>query len=729
MNIDDRSHLIIPIESIKKQEYEKSGFGEVFNRQNIPEHSQKLKRNFSAITSRLQQSKDFEYIDTLTVSIVTPKEWDAKKEKGHLNDLGFTILDYSRKYPNIVTVSIPKNKWPEVEKKISLYAEKGGVGKTNLQAINGFIPRLASDSLNITTDESDKLIDVNITFFSILTKKEVINISEHLITELKKNNRSVKVIQLSDDDVIVSCSASINELKGIVKDYISVKSIVNDDIVFIEKASIRTNSHKTVLVSRPLTNQIIAVIDDGISPREDLAPLVTERLSPQVANAVTVPAIHGTYVASRCVFGDLDLDSLGSEVEPCCWLDDIPVFGIDSSGNKLSPRESDLINAIDAFVSKNYKTVKIYNLSLGFGAPLIYQKFSETAKRLDLLSKKYDVLFVIASGNNNSLLGLFPEDHFKNPYASISSPSESLTCLSVGSIAKKESAISMSKYNEISPFSKIGPGLFGSIKPDLVAHGGNLVNGYKPDADISTCGFSVANGLIENDIGTSFSAPIVSNIAAQLFDYYPMYGSNMIRALLIHGAEERIFPQKLNIESHLGCGYGEPDLQKCLQSDNFSCVFLTEGELDTSNYDLVPFYIPKILADGKQSLRIKITITFNPEVNKNNDEEYSCSRISSNLQRLKDNCLTKKNPEEINLSAPYSTVIRYSCSMKRNIEPGEWAVKLRLYSRNVDQAIYKQKYALVIEIRDELSKIDLREQVINETGEMYIKKLKERKMA
>ena len=65
--------------------------------------------------------------------------------------------------------------------------------------------------------------------------------------------------------------------------------------------------------------------------------------------------------------------------------------------------------------------------------------------------------------------------------------------------------------------------------------------------------------------------------------------------------------------------------------------------------------------------------------------------------------------------------------MKRGIEPGEWAVKLRLFSRNVDQENYKQKYALVIEIYDEKRKIDLREEVITETGDTYIKQIHERK--
>lgn len=729
MDRNDRSHFIIPKESISKLPIEKTGGGQTYKRGDLAGHSISLKRNFEAISKSIIDQTDYKTIDSVIIAVKTPEDWNVKKEKSRLNDLGFQILEYSKINNNIATVNIDKKKWIDLESKITKYAETKGEGKTNLQAIEGFIKRPIEEYVKIDDISDESKINAMITFYNILTHREIKLLSDQVLHQLTKLGNEAKIIEYSDKDFCIACKANNSSLTLIAQSFSTVKSIVKDEPVFIEKASMGSARWNTVLSGTPLTSQTIAIVDDGIFPRNDLSKLIKVRCANQLIDAISPITTHGTFVASRAVFGDLDPKLLGISLTPTCFIADIPVFGIDKDGSHLSPKETDLIKALDDFVPKHYRNIKIYNLSLGFGCPTVKNSFSETAKRIDYLSEKYDVLFIVSAGNINTLLGSFPDQHFCSNNAKILSPSESLLCLCVGSIAKKSKSTSMSQSDEISAFSRIGPGLFGSVKPELVAHGGNISQNYTPDADIATLGFSTSNGIVESDVGTSFSAPIIANYAAQIFDFYPMFGTNMVKALLIHSAIAKTFPGVVKIPNHYGSGYGEPSIDICLQSANNSCVYLSEGVLTTTDYNFINFYVPEILQNGKQNFTVKITIVFSPQVNRNNDLEYSCGRVSSQMFKLQKGSYKAISATKPNLSDPYNTVVQYSNNFKTKIEPGEWAVRLRLFARNVDQATYKQKYAIVISLSDDLNHKDLRDEVIKETKNKYIKQVQERKNA
>jgi subtilase family protein len=92
----------------------------------------------------------------------------------------------------------------------------------------------------------------------------------------------------------------------------------------------------------------------------------------------------------------------------------------------------------------------------------------------------------------------------------------------------------LSRRSELSAFSRRGPGPFGGIKPDLVAHGGNCFGDGKTSDRIGAHGLAASGTAWECDFGTSFSAPLVSAMGAQLFDHYGSPHANLVRALLLH---------------------------------------------------------------------------------------------------------------------------------------------------------------------------------------------------
>lgn len=721
----ERFHLIIPSMNIKKEIITKTGGGKSYKRDDIVAHSKSLKQNFSFINEELRKHKESGLTESVIIAIKTPKGWDVSNEKGHLERIGFRFLEYSRSDPSIATLITTKKKWTEIGNRIDTYASTKGRGKTYFQGLDSFMPRLLSDKLTFDT-AIDGMLNISISLFSVLDIYDRKKIADSIINDCNVNNYYAKLIELSDN-YLINVSAPVKYIKLLAEEYLSIKAITKNEIISIERSTATFPVDSLQVLSTPMTDQVIGVIDDGVAIRSDINKLIFDRVSPNLPNSVAPITRHGTYVASRCLFGDISSPMLKEPLQPACRIADIPVFGVDKYGTELKPSESDLIKAIDSYVTNNYKSIRIYNISLGFGRPIVDKQFSLTAKLLDKLSKKYDVLFVVSAGNIDSCLANYPNEHFASPFATIKSPSESLLCLCVGSIAKNESP--MSKINEISPFSRVGPGLNGSIKPDLVAHGGNLGASFLNDPNVCTLGFAPREGMCDRLSGTSFSAPVISYYATLIKDYYPLFSMNMVKALMVHTADIRVFPNYSALNPVLGCGYGEPDLDLAFRCKENSCIYLYEGILDTNNYQYVKFDIPKMDSNQNYDLRVKVTIVYDPEINEDNDLEYCSARISSNILKLSDGEYIKQIPDERNLSEMYNPIIRYERTFKRKIMPGEWAVKLRLFTRNITEEHYLQKFAIVIEISDETYNRDLRKYVIEENEEKYILKKKIEKTA
>lgn len=712
---NDRFHLIIPSSNIKKEVITKGSGGKSYDRDDLVTHSRALKQNFKDINNELAKHKESSLSESVIIAIKTPDGWAASNEKFHLESLGLKLINYNKNDPTIATVYTTKKKWLEIGNRIDKYAETKGIGKTYFQGIDNFLQRPITDKILFSIDNDDNF-NSTINLFSIISLDDRKRISEEIVKDCDINGYTAKLVILSDD-VLVTISAPIKYIRSIAEEYTTIKTITKNEVINIEKSTATFPVPSLQVLSNPTTTQIIGVVDDGISIRSDLNHLVVDRIPPKLINAVAPITHHGTYVSSRCLFGDINEDMLGKPLQPACYIADIPVFGIDKFGTEVSPSESDLIEAIDSYVNKNYTKVRIYNLSLGFGDPINANQFSLAAKLLDKLSKKFDVLFIVSSGNINFASIDFPDGHFQNPLSKITSPSESLLCLCVGSIAKKDSP--MSHFNEISPFSRVGPGLNGSIKPDLVCHGGNFGDSFKTDVNVCTVGLSHLSGQCDKLSGTSFSAPVISYYASQILDYYPSFSMNMVKALLIHFADKRPFPLQSSIDPILGCGYGEPNLEYAFTTNSNACVYLYEGSLDDDNYEYVYFDIPKMDSDENYDLSVRVTIVYDPEVNEDNDTEYCSVRISSNILKLNDERYVKQTPDEKNLSETYNPIIRYEKHFKRSITPGEWAVKLRMFTRNIVEDKYQQKYAIIIEITDETYNRDLRKYVLEENEGKY----------
>ena len=447
---------------------------------------------------------------------------------------------------------------------------------------------------------------------------------------------------------------------------------------------------------------------------------------------------HGTFVASRIIYGDSIKDQISSGVlEPDVRVLSVCFSKFDDIGKKLPATTDQLIAVIRDVVEKWHSQIKVYNLSFSLTpqkrnvSPAIKDDLVHSlASEIDYLSKKYDVLFVICTGNipyspsQPVPASPYPE-YFSEDESRIMSPGEAMLALTVGSIALEEAGGSMAKKEEASPFTRRGPGFSGYHKPDLVAHGGNCGSGWSNHNFLEVAGFSDTGENISYARGTSFSTPIVTRLAAKLFEMMPTASACLVKAMLIH------FCKKSSGEAINGdlyqklYGHGFPDANLIVSSSKNMQSFLYQGEMDYRDMIEIPFYVPTILVDRKirKKVKVSVTITFYPETSSVLKKGYCKSHIRTKIRKLDKNGAYKDisfSESSVLDDDRYSTVIKMEKYFSSGISSGEWKILIAHESRwTLRNPLTKFAAVITIEDPNNDPDIDIYAAIRNEIPNKY----------
>lgn len=720
-------HFEIPNGNISKVVINKTGFGESVQRINYSEHGSHLRDVKDIFKKHEFSKKDLQVISDIFLQISTLENLSIKGQSSKFENLGFKLVSLIPDNQSLGNFKIDAEKFQEFELKLEDYiATADNKYKTYFSPIENIKPipneTKISSQIDLTSTEKYNVI---INFFSGMKSEELFKLEKLLKIDFREKELNYSFSQISNKIVSVKSELNGEEIKRVLNEFNSLKDIQLNQQYFVTNSVKGNEIENEININRPSSSSAICIFDSGITTTGTIIPhLVRNRINSYLpSGSVTPQYSHGTFVASRCIFGDnIEYQISQNNLNPYCYVIDVPVFGLDVLGNILGLNDFDLGDAITEVVESLYKDVKVYNLSLGSPLSVTDNYRSHLANTLDILSNEYDVLFVVSSGNIGSNLGTFPEEHFSHPNARIGSPAESLLALTVGSIAKFEYDGCLSKGNHISPFSKIGPGTDGGLKPELVTHGGNLLGPYNvtPFSRIATCGLFEDGISLSYDNGTSFSSPIISRYAQMLFDYYPFANTNLIKALLIHFAERRDIYDDFEFDYKF-TGFGEPNISNALYANN-SATLLYQGNLDLENYNYIKFNIPREFSNSEidSKLKLKITIVYNPEVDINNATEYSKSRLSVKLVKN-----TEEGLKEIGLSdsnnyfKQWSPILQFEKTFTRNYIGGEWYLAVRLYARGLIDYDYTQNYSIVIEIIDVNGLINVYDEISNDQSLNY----------
>jgi hypothetical protein len=703
------SHFVVPSELIHSDAIRVRGRNRPFTRPNYSAHGDFLRERAAALREYAAKASDTDATGSLFVQLKTPPDFPVEKERGRLKAAGFEIVALSPMDPSSGTAHIEKRKLQSLERKLETYATTPTHrGRSYLSIIEDVQPVPAAEKLSPElATATDEPVDCLLLFYSTLTDIEQARVLQAVRSFLTRVEAQVGSSRRFSNGVL-AVEARLRPSQALLagEAFTTLRQIKPDHVYYVPDSWRLSPIPPDIEVAAPTGRTAVAVFDTGIdSSCRELAGCIQGVLPFLPSGAVAPSNEHGTFVGSRIAYGDRLMECLRQRrLSPRTPLIDVPVFGLDAHGQLVPVHEGHLAAAVDLVVPKLPDSARVLNLSVGTNTSIVDGQISVVAALLDHHAKQHDVVVVTTAGNirDSSLLASFPNAHLGDR-TRIDSPGDSLHAITVGSIAYQAGPLSLSRPRELSAFSRRGPGPFGGIKPDVVAHGGNC------HADGTTTDQSGVHGLLNLgrgwavDFGTSFAAPLVSSMAAALIDHYERPSANLVKALLLHFTKPALAPSIAIPQEHL-VGRGEPDLDAAMWATPHSATFICTGELAPSRFTYVPFHVPACLAAGTKSrLRVRATVVIDPSVAGDNPMEYCQARLTLALRKPADVGYSRVAGVELGPEpGKWSPVEYLEKSFSRSYSHGRWELQVRLWTRNLPDT-YVQPFAAVIQVLDETS--------------------------
>ncbi|QWE98158.1 S8 family peptidase [Cupriavidus sp. EM10] len=282
---------------------------------------------------------------------------------------------------------------------------------------------------------------------------------------------------------------------------------------------------------------------------------------------------HGTNIAGLLVAAQsLNSGYVQRFEEDGCWLIDIAIHPTDEyAGDYYENGSAKFLDALESIVAqcKAEHGVRVFNFSLNNRTDVLPNQFSDEGMRLDAIARRHDVFFVISAGNAKEADARPQWD--SRPFSAalqlsevrtdtLWGPADSLVNVSVG--ATNGAGVQGCIVDAPARYSRRGPGVRGSIKPD-VCH----IGGADRDGDPNTGLMSVSKeGMLAAVKGTSMAAPLAAKTLAALdLEMGGHAPREVVQAVYLHNtyfAPPLTGMQAKRTARHLvGFGYPRPSAQ------------------------------------------------------------------------------------------------------------------------------------------------------------------------
>lgn len=401
----------------------------------------------------------------------------------------------------------------------------------------------------------------------------------------------------------------------------------------------------------------ILVMDSGIRRHPLLEDSIADSIVLVKRGGRTVDDIddsgHGTQVAGIALYGDLS-SYAGKSFDPRLWLYSAKIMYNSGGYAKFDPDqllEHQFKDAVERTITK-HKNCRVINLSLGNLDNKMYKKQNQfrLASLIDELSFKHkDIMFTVAAGNNFDGLdgSKYPKQMLEESRrVKIIDPASSAYALTVGasfpSPQRRKTTTASSSWP--SPLTRVGPGLNGMIKPELIANGG----GHTSDLLTINPRWVNEGRPFTLDSGTSFSSPMVAHYLGMLQSKFPSESRNMLKALVLSSAtvpQEK--PPSLDEIARSGksndmqkilnvYGYGVPDLDNALASDDNRVLLKHDGKISPDDAHFFPVMVPDEFYTERGRRSIEIVLVFDPPTRRNRADYLG---VSMNCRLYKNSSL------------------------------------------------------------------------------------------
>lgn len=474
---------------------------------------------------------------------------------------------------------------------------------------------------------------------------------------------------------------------------------------------------------------LIGIIDSGVNDHPLLEDILIGAIGVPESLGTADVFGHGTRVGGIAVFGDLraqlETDTLTRGARLCSAKVINDSGGFDDRTLVPSQMRQAITTLHERF------GCRIFVIALGDRTkPYDGGKVGSWAATLDSLARELDVVVIVSSGNRQPRKGDVLEeavtgypDYLLEPENRFFEPAGAMNVVSVGSIAHGEGfddrftrearVRPITKEREPSPFSRVGPGIGGATKPDLVDVGGTIifdptVGRLRGGEDLPSAGILSLHHLFLDRLftaasGTSYAAPRVAFSAAQILSKFPEASANLIRALLIGSAE--IPAQTIDCMSLLDgealravSGHGVIDLERAAFSDDARVVLYAEDELPIDYFGIYQLPIPEPFQTEPGKRSIRITLAYDPPV-RHTRTDYVGVGMSFRLVRgCNSDMIFDHYRRRTTQDGPFPDLAaRYNCILSpgpQDRERGTVQCATATFKRNVEA--YGNNYYLVV---------------------------------
>lgn len=744
MEENKKKHFLIPEQDVIRETHNltaRSVERDVYH----VEHGEKLIGNLQNVEQlhRARRGPLTEEILVFKVAMAPKVHLHNKSTRDFLENSGVKI--HAVKNDSTAYVSSSTDKWNQLRSRLEGYKNRNSY--KDFQTVDNFYSVEHSEKeaeslrkilINQDGKELEKL-DIQIMLLPNLNQTQKAKVIDYIINQIEEESGSVEeeIFYLSDGTPVIRAI-----VPSAVIPILSVEETVYK-IMQTEFFSQGMEKSGEIGIEDCNINQeididdlpIVTILDTGVKFVGEMRNFLADQwMAPGVRDNSN--KCHGTMVAARAMFGSELADQMKTRIlSPKVKIIDAQI----SDGTPMSPKQ--FIDRIEAAVIRFEDISKIFNLSFNADRPIEGEDISFIGAELDAISIKYNVQFVISSGNHdlyfihNNLSDILDDSDSR-----ISSPADSVLGLVVGSVMTEQVENSISGQGDISPFSRIGPGFAGTIKPDFVAPGGSCygeINLGQPRTipyDSKCATVLTPDGKLGLDVGTSFSSPIVSGEIAQILKNFSEMDNSLLisKALLIHTTEslwdlEALSEDEIEEISKYQ-GNGQTNLERAIYSTNSSVSFIRTGTLDRVNKEKIKFYIPEVIANqrGRNTARVTVTVVTQPDVDRTKGTEYCKSYVRASLKKVDGTGRLLSGNPNIKIGREKYQSYQHFSKLFSRFEPGDWQIWLQPFARWDTPNDAPIPYALVVTLEDTSGQLDLYGSIQNETGARYLSEIESR---
>jgi hypothetical protein len=516
------------------------------------------------------------------------------------------------------------------------------------------------------------------------------------------------------------------------------------------------------IVPPPREATRVCILDSGVNSNHPLLRSAFGEAASYVGGQGEEDEVgHGTAVAGIALYGDIEECLAANQ-----WLPELILCSGKVMTRGHSPDEAvfddktierSIEKAVEYFAGE--LGCRIFNLSLGNeNVPYDGRHVRGIAYTLDRLAREYDILFVVSAGNFRGTDNVPRADwraeypgYLLEPETAIIDPAPALNVLTVGALAshtanvdeqrhgdREINALSPAAEDQPAPFTRHGPSIKGAIKPDLMAHGGNLATplrrqGQQWRKDSRRLGVLVPNHefmgatLLKDISGTSFSAPYVTHLAGRLLNAYPHASANLLRALLVNHADVPpacwvALPEPMQEHIRTLVGYGKVNTDTLFRSTDDKVILMAEEAIENDSHQFFELPLPtEFLRSQRATRRITVTLAYCPPV-RTTRIEYMATKISYRLVKGESldevqrhfNQDLKLSEDAIRDASPANRTItsqeRERCTVQSSIwtlkqlsPKQKWFVVVTRQDKEWGRAqcLDEERYALVVSVSDQ----------------------------